>query len=328
MALIAVTNLSIAYRTGRGLLRAVDDISFSIAQGGSVGFVGESGCGKTTLGMALMGLLPGNASVLQGEILFNGRDLARFNEEQWREVRGSEIAMIFQAAMNALNPVIRVGEQIIEAIETHSPGISRKEAEQKAQTLFDLVELPRDRLKDFPHHYSGGMKQRAVIAMALACDPALIVADEPTTALDVVVQDQILREIKAIQKRTGTSLVFISHDIAVVAQVCEDICVMYGGQIVEKGKRQEVFKSPAHPYTKILLSSYLTLDADKGITMPDIQNAPDMMDNTRGCRFAENCPLQSHACTSRSLPWVDLSETHKVRCLKDAVKGETDDGNQ
>ena len=222
--------------------------------------MGESGCGKTTIGMTLMGLLPDNARILGGSIGFQNNDLTQLTENQWRKVRGKEIAMIFQAAMNALNPVMRVDEQVIEAIVTHTPDISSVDLENRINELFDLVEIPRARMKDFPHEYSGGMKQRVIIAMALACNPKLIIADEPTTALDVIVQDQILKEIKQIQKAMNTGLIFISHDIAVVASVCKDICVMYGGQIVEMGTREEVFGSPRHPYTKTLLGSYLSLD--------------------------------------------------------------------
>lgn len=325
MASLTVKNLSVGYKSKKGLVNAVNNISFSIEQGRSLGFVGESGCGKTTIGMTLMGLLPENGSILQGDILFNGDNLADFNDDRWRAFRGKEISMIFQAAMNAMNPVIRVDEQIAEIIETHHPQMSRTDVYQKVKEMFNLVEIPEDRLRDYPHQYSGGMKQRAIIAMALACTPKLIIADEPTTALDVIVQDQILKEIKQIQKKTNTSLIFISHDIAVVADVCKDICVMYGGQIVEKGTREEVFKSPRHPYTKTLLGSFLSLDSSKTITIPRIREAPDLITLAGGCRFAGSCSCQSKNCSNHTPGWVNLSSTHQALCFEDVLDKDKND---
>ncbi len=281
MSLLSVDNLTIGYQTQKGLLRAVDRISFDLERGDSLGFVGESGCGKTTIGMALMGLLPENAEILEGQMRFQARDLVSLTESQWQKIRGAKIAMIFQAAMNALNPVLPVGDQIKEAIVTHQPDISDTDLTDRMKGLFDLVDIPVERMNNYPHEYSGGMKQRAVIAMALACDPALIIADEPTTALDVIVQDQILKEIKTVQQTTRTGLIFISHDIAVVASVCEKICVMYAGQIVETGTRKEVFTSPRHPYTRMLLSSYLSLDNLNDIKVPDMKESPDQMTDTK-----------------------------------------------
>jgi peptide/nickel transport system ATP-binding protein len=319
MSLLSVENLTIGYQTRKGLLRAVDQISFDLEKGHSLGFVGESGCGKTTIGMALMGLLPENAVILDGHIRFQGEDLVSLTETQWQQVRGAKIAMIFQAAMNALNPVFPVDEQIKEAIVTHQPGISDTDLSERIKALFELVDIPVDRMKDYPHEYSGGMKQRAVIAMALACNPALIIADEPTTALDVIVQDQILREIKSVQETTRTGLVFISHDIAVVASVCDRICVMYAGQVVETGTRKEVFKSPRHPYTRTLLGSYLSLDNLNDIRVPDMKESPDQLTDTPGCRFAGSCLSCSGGCAGRSPEWIEISPTHKAFCCNPEV---------
>lgn len=313
MSLLSVDHLSIGYQTQKGMLKAVDNIRFDLEKGQSLGFVGESGCGKTTIGMALMGLLPENAVILGGHIRFQGEDLASLTETQWQTVRGAKIAMIFQAAMNALNPVMPVNEQIKEAIITHQPDISKTDLADRMKELFDLVDIPARRMKDYPHEYSGGMKQRAIIAMALACAPALIIADEPTTALDVIVQDQILREIKKVQEATRTGLVFISHDIAVVASVCERICVMYAGQIVETGTRKEVFKSPRHPYTRTLLNSYLSLDNLNDIRVPDMKESPDQTIDTDECRFAGSCSY-AKGCAGRSPDWIDISPTHKAFC--------------
>ncbi|MEX1299696.1 MAG: ABC transporter ATP-binding protein [Desulfotignum sp.] len=319
MSLLSVENLSIGYQTGKGLLKAVDRISFDLEEGDSLGFVGESGCGKTTIGMALMGLLPENAEILEGRIRFRDRDLVLLTETQWQQVRGAKIAMIFQAAMNALNPVFQVDEQIKEAIVTHQPDISAIDLSERMKELFDLVDIPLARMKDYPHEYSGGMKQRAVIAMALACDPDLIIADEPTTALDVIVQDQILREIKMVQQKTRTGLIFISHDIAVVASVCERICVMYAGQIVETGTRKEVFKTPRHPYTLTLLGSYLSLDNLNDIRVPDMKESPDQLTDTNECRFAGACPSCARGCADRSPEWIEISPTHKAFCCNPAL---------
>ncbi|MFU8768606.1 MAG: ABC transporter ATP-binding protein, partial [Desulfotignum sp.] len=316
---LSVNNLTIGYETQKGMLKAVDNISFELEKGSPLGFVGESGCGKTTIGMALMGLLPDNAVILQGSILFQGKDLVTLTESQWQKVRGAKIAMIFQAAMNALNPVFRVDEQIREAIVTHQPDISEKELSARLKTLFDLVDIPAQRMTDYPHEYSGGMKQRAVIAMALACDPDLIVADEPTTALDVIVQDQILREIMAVQQQTHAGLIFISHDIAVVASVCDQICVMYAGQIVETGTRKEVFKSPRHPYTRSLLGSYLSLDNLNDIRIPKMQETPDLVSDIRSCRFAASCSACTRACADSVPGWIDISPTHRALCCEPEV---------
>lgn len=315
--LLSVKNLSIGYQTKQGLLRAVDNISFTLDRGGALGFVGESGCGKTTIGMTLMGLLPSNASVIEGSIHFGDMELTNLSEKQWRSVRGKEIAMIFQAAMNALNPVCRINEQIMEAITTHEPDLPEDALEERMLELFKMVEIPEQRMADYPHEYSGGMKQRAIIAMALACRPSLIIADEPTTALDVIVQDQILKEIKSVQQATNTSMIFISHDIAVVASVCETICVMYGGQIVETGTREEVFSSPRHPYTKTLLGSYLSLDREEDVIIPDMRETPDLINITQECRFSCNC--QSGRCSGQKPVWIDLSKTHRALCCKPTI---------
>ena len=323
MTLLSVKDLSIGYETKNGVIKAVDNISFDLQKGRPLGFVGESGCGKTTIGMTLMGLLPDNAILLSGSIEFGGRDLALLNEAQWRSVRGKDIAMIFQAAMNALNPVYRVDDQIKEAIVTHDPDISDNDLNRRVRELFELVEIPRERIHDYPHEYSGGMKQRVIIAMALACSPQIIIADEPTTALDVIVQDQILKGLKAIQTQMDTGLIFISHDIAVVASVCDEICVMYGGQIVETGRTKEVFSSPRHPYTRTLLGSYLSLDNEAHIVVPEMREMPDLTMDTGGCRFSVNCQVCAEACKRVNPRWIEISSTHKALCCDKGLAKDT-----
>ena len=314
MALLSVENLSVSYRTKNGVLNAVDDISFKLEEGRSLGFVGESGCGKTTIGMALMGLLPENGRVARGRILYAGRDLVQLSDEAMRAVRSNDIAMIFQAAMNALNPVHRIYEQIREAILVHHPDMLRAEVQKRIESVVDLVGIPRERIQDYPHQFSGGMKQRAVIAMALACEPRLVIADEPTTALDVVVQDQILRKIKTIQNQMNISVIFISHDIAVVADVCHDIAVMFAGQIVEFGSREEVFETPIHPYTRLLLSSYLTLDNHRPEPMAVSGKSPNLIDPPQICRFYKQCPQAIDACESSAPEYREISPTHRALC--------------
>jgi len=314
MALLEVENLTIGYQSQKGFLKAVEGVSFSLDKGRSFGFVGESGCGKTTLGMALMRLLPPNGRIEGGRILFDGEDLLKKSEEEMREIRWQEMAMVFQAAMNALNPVHRVGDQITEAILTHNPLLGKKEASDQVEELFRLVGLSKDRLRDYPHHYSGGMKQRAIIAMALACRPKLIIADEPTTALDVIVQDQILEEINTIQKEFNISIIYISHDIAIVADVSHDIGIMYAGQLVEFGAREEVFESPKHPYTKALLSSYPTLAGEKSQLKPIPGEAPSLINPPSGCRFCDRCPEARGSCRNNPPLWLEITPKHKVLC--------------
>lgn len=317
MPLLDVQDLTVDYRTRKGDLHAVEGLSFSLEAGRSLGFVGESGCGKTTLGMALMRLLPPNAVVRRGRILFEGEDLLGKTDEEMRKVRWRRIAMIFQAAMNALNPVKRVADQIVEAIMAHEDTVSKGEALDRVAGLFQLVGLSKDRMRDYPHQYSGGMKQRAVIAMALACQPKLIIADEPTTALDVIVQDQILQETRVLQQEFGIAILFISHDIAIVADVCHDIGIMYAGQLVEHGSREEVFETPVHPYTRALLSSYPALTGQKRRLEPIPGETPNLIHPpAQGCRFCDRCPGAQSSCRLGTPLWVQLSPTHRALCLR------------
>ena len=320
MTLLSVEDLSVVYQSRSGPFTALDHISFELEKGESIGIVGESGCGKTTAGMALMRLLPSNARISSGRIAFNGTDLLRLSGPAMQAIRWKQISMVFQAAMNAWNPVQRVGDQIIEAIRVHHPEISRKEAAKQVAKLYEAVDIPQERIFDYPHEYSGGMKQRAIIAMALCCDPALVIADEPTTALDVIVQDQIIRKLKSIQRERNIAVVFISHDIGVVAEVCHAIMVMYKGKIVETGRREEVFGSPAHPYTKALLSSYLTIDGVMELET-DFEKPTERAAGRRAedlpcgiCGYFRNCWQADVDCREHPPQWRELSQTHKVLC--------------
>jgi len=322
MTLLDVKNLTIGYQTPNGLTKAVDRVSFSVDRGSSFGLVGESGCGKTTIGMSLMGLLPSNARIVEGSALLEGKDLMQFSREQIRKIRWRKISMIFQAAMNAMNPVHRVDRQISEAMLVHDGDLSQGEAEKKAHKLLALVKIPSDRFKDYPHQFSGGMKQRAIIAMALACSPSLIIADEPTTALDVIVQNQILTVINNFQKEMNLGMIFISHDLAVVAQVCRWIGVMHQGVMVEYGTRHKVLECPAHPYTKTLVSSLLTLSKEavdlksEHCPIPTDSRTINTDARTVGCTFGEKCPHVGKSCRGDDIGWEVLSQDHKVRCVR------------
>jgi peptide/nickel transport system ATP-binding protein len=314
-ALLEVSDLSIGYRSAGGMQLAVDGVSFRLDRGGSMGLVGESGCGKTTIGMALMRLLASNAEIVSGQIRFEGQDLAALSDNQMRKLRWRRISMIFQAAMNALNPVHRVHDQIAEAIVAHEPNLSRHTVEHRIRSLFELVRIPQARLQDYPHQFSGGMRQRVIIAMALACNPSLIIADEPTTALDVIVQDQILKAIGTFQREMNLGMIFISHDLAVVADVCTHIGVMHAGRMVEMGLREEVLGCPGHPYTKMLVGALLTLSdapADLSDSVSDFgMNGAVSPD---GCPQLSVCPDATDVCRQDVAEWTELSATHRVRC--------------
>lgn len=313
MALLEVKNLKVAYRLGEGWLRAVDDISFSLAPAKTLGIVGESGCGKTTLAYALLRLLPPNGRIESGQILFHNQDLAALTPEKMRGLRWKKIAMIFQSAMSSLDPVKRVGDLIIEAARTHDP-ISKQEATERAVELFRLVGLDPGALRAYPHELSGGMKQRAVIAMSLICRPELVIADEPTTALDVVVQDQILQRLNVLAHQMHLALIVISHDLGVIAEVCQQVIVMYAGQIVENGDAVAIFKHPKHPYTIGLMNSFPSLTDTRTKLVPMPGNPPDLAHPPKGCRFASRCPLAAQICLDEDPPLVEVAEGHRSKC--------------
>ena len=314
-AVLELKDLKMYYDTKGGIVKAVDGISFTLNQGESMGLVGESGCGKTSVSMSIMRLLAENAKIIGGQILFKGKNIVNLREEDMNKIRWAGIAMIFQAAMNSLNPVYRVGDQIIEAILAHEPDVTFDEARERVSKLYKLVGLDPKRMDNYPHEYSGGMKQRAVIAMSLACNPDLIIADEPTTALDVIVQDMILKELSRIQKKLNMSMIYISHDIAVIAEVAEKIAIMYAGKIVELSDAVTIFKKPAHPYTIGLMSSFPSIHGEKKklVTIPgeppNLLNAPDH------CRFAPRCPFATKECWEKTPPYEEIEPNHYVACF-------------
>ena len=317
MTLLDVRNLGIGYRTPSGLAPAVTDVSFRLDRGRALGLIGESGCGKTTIGMGLLRLLPDSARITSGSILFEGLDLVTAPADQMLGIRGNRISMIFQAAMNSLNPVIRVGEQIAEAILTHGPETSREAAMDEVMSLFRSVDLDPERRFDFPHQFSGGMKQRAVIAMAMACRPDLIIADEPTTALDMVVQRQILTTLDRIRQEQNIAVLMISHDMGVISEVCQEIAVMARGGIVEYGSRDEILTTPAHPLTRALIGAYLSMDRE--VVLPPYVPSPAPLPipcpgDPIGCFLEPSCSRGNGECRIQGPAWERLSPTHTVRC--------------
>jgi peptide/nickel transport system ATP-binding protein len=301
------------YLTRQGEVLAVDGLTFDLNRGEVLGLVGESGCGKTSVALALMKLLPDNARLLGGEVLLDGLDLVPMSENQIRPLRWTRISMIFQAAMNALDPVYRVGDQIIEAIQAHDPNVSRGEGRQTVERLFNLVSLDPALMERYPHEYSGGMKQRAVIAMALACEPDIIIADEPTTALDVIVQDRILKELREIQHNLDMSVIYITHDIGVLAEVTDRVGVMYAGKLVEMGPTTAVFQSPVHPYTAALMSAFPSIKGPKRPLMSLPGEPPSLIDPPAGCRFHPRCPNATEVCRREEPPIVERGN-HWAAC--------------
>jgi len=299
--LLRIENLSVRFRTSNGVVRAVDGASYEVRRGETLAVVGESGCGKSVTAMAVLGLLPKPpAEIASGRIEFEGEDLLRASPERLREIRGDRISMIFQEPMTSLNPVFTVGDQIMEGLRLHR-GLSREDARHEAQHLLELVRIPApaQRLDEYPHQLSGGMRQRVMIAMALACRPRLLIADEPTTALDVTVQAQILELLRELQQELGMSIVLITHDLGVVAETAERVVVMYAGTVVERATVLSLFDKPRHPYTAGLFLSLPSLGAESGTLRPIEGSVPDAMNLPSGCRFHPRCPFALPVCRER-----------------------------
>ena len=324
--LLEVRDLVVAFHTDEGSLRAVDGISFELPDGGTLGIVGESGCGKSVTSLTVMRLIPMPPGAIErGEILFEGKDLTKVAEREMRDVRGNRISMIFQEPMTSLNPVYTIGAQIIEAIRLHQD-VDRKTARQRAIEMLKLVGIPaaESRIDDYPHQLSGGMRQRVMIAMALSCKPKLLIADEPTTALDVTIQAQILELLKRLQKELGMSIILITHDLGVVAEFVEEIVVMYAGKVVERAKTAELFASPRHPYTRGLLASVPSFGTNaQQKRLPTIQGVvPDLRHLPPGCRFVDRCPDAIEICHQEEPPLVTLAGGRKVACHVQTMKND------
>lgn len=326
--LLQVKNLAVSFSTYRGKVKAVRDVSFSVDEGKTIGIVGESGCGKSVTSHAIMGLLPReNSKIEHGQITFNDRNITDLSEKEMNRLRGNEIAMIFQDPMTSLNPVLTIGTQIQESLFLHKK-LTKQQARQRAIELLNLVGIPSAemRLDDYPHQFSGGMRQRVMIAMALSCEPKLLIADEPTTALDVTVQAQILDLLKQLQRKMNTAIVLISHDLGVIANLCDDIAVMYAGQIVEYGSAEDIFYNAHHPYTKGLLKSLPRLTDKKGEPLSVIEGQPpDLKQDINFCPFAMRCDKAMRICAAQIPAVTQIGNHHYVKCWLEhelAPKGE------
>jgi peptide/nickel transport system ATP-binding protein len=315
VALLAVENLKVQYKTPRGTIRAVDGASFAVPEGAIVGLVGESGCGKTTLARAITGVMPRNAAIPSGAIRFAGRDLLGLAPRDYAAMRWREFAFVPQSAMNSLDPVYRVGRQIEEVLVERG-GKSRGAARRRAAELFELVGIDAKRLRDYPHQFSGGMRQRAAIALALALEPKLVIADEPVTALDVIVQRQVLDVVRDLQRRLKLSMILVTHDISVVAYVCDQVVVMYAGEVVEAGATATVLERPFHPYTMGLTNAFPDLARSGGTLTPIEGDPPDLVDPPRGCRFAARCPFAFERCRAEAPPVALAGADHVAACWR------------
>jgi len=315
--LLEVNNLCVSFRTYLGRVQAVRDVSFSVDYGETVAIVGESGCGKSVTAQAIMGLIPSPpGKVDQGSISFEGSELLLKSRREMERIRGKEVGMIFQDPMTSLNPTMRVGKQIMEGLIKHR-GLSKREARHQAIEILKLVGIndPSRRLDQYPHEFSGGMRQRAIIAIALACEPKLLIADEPTTALDVTIQAQILDLMKKIQQKTRTSIILITHDLGIVAGMCDRVLVMYAGEIVERGSVEQIFNSPCHPYTQGLLRSVPRLDMDKEKELVPIYGTPpNLLNPPEGCSFCARCDYAMRICRTTTPPKEPIDEKHEVAC--------------
>jgi len=334
--LLEVSDLKVTFVTEDGLVRAVDGVSFTVAQGEVVAIVGESGSGKSVTAMTLMGLTRGDNSRIDGRATLDGKDLLTASDADLQKIRGASIAMVFQDPMSSLDPVYRIGKQIVEQIRAHDSNVSKVEAMDRAATLMERVGIPRatERLKSYPHEFSGGMRQRVMIAMALSCSPKLLIADEPTTALDVTIQAQILDELRGLRSATDAGIILVTHDLGVVADIADRIVVMYAGRVVEQGTLTELFYNPQHPYTWGLLGSITRIDRDRSQRLPAIAGLPpSLLKPPKGCHFRPRCPHAFDRC--REVPellsrlpdepehldrcWLEPDAKHALRVVGDQI---------
>ena len=314
--ILKVEGLKTSFMTSSGEVQAVRGVSFDVRKGEILGIVGESGSGKSVTSMTILRLLADTARIKEGAIRFEGKDLTKVSEQEMRAIRGQKIAMIFQDPMSSLNPLVPVGKQVAEIMKIHHPEMKPEQLKQRTLELFEQVRIPEaaKRLRSYPHEFSGGMRQRVMIAMALANRPDLLIADEPTTALDVTIQDQILKQLRSLQREYGTSIIFITHDLGVVAELCDRVVVMYGGLIMEEAPIEEIFANPLHPYTMGLLASIPGVHKDKSERLQSIAGSPpDMTSPPAGCPFAPRCPYARNICAAECPPYVQAGG-HRAMC--------------
>jgi len=315
MAFLEVKNLKMYYLTLRGWVKAVDDVTFGLEKGDALGLAGESGCGKTSAALSILKLLPHNGKIFDGKIEFDGIDLLKMPDTKFRkEIRWKKISTIFQGAMNALNPVMKCGDQIVEALTFHE-NINKKEARERAGKLLDLVGIGASRIDRYPHELSGGMKQRTMIAMALACNPDLVIADEPTTALDVIIAAQVLGLMRELQEKLKLTIILITHDLSIISEICNKTAIMYAGKIVEQGDTISVYKEPLHPYSQKLINAFPSVLGDRTSELAGIAGfPPNLLDPPPGCRFHPRCPYAQEKCRTEEPKIVKVDKNHEVAC--------------
>jgi peptide/nickel transport system ATP-binding protein len=311
---LEVRDLKTYYYTEAGVVRAVDGVSFSLERGRALGLVGESGCGKTTVALSLLRLVPPPGRIVGGSILLDGMDIMRMDEESLRRIRWKRIALVFQGAMNALNPVIKVGDQIVEAITLHERGVERRDAWRRAEELLEMVGIERSRASSYPFEFSGGMRQRAVLAMALALNPDLLILDEPATALDVVVQAQIINLLRELRERLNLTMLLITHDLSLVTEVCHDVAVMYAGKLVEYGDTRTIYKGSKHPYTQGLIQCFPRVDEPRRRLYSIPGQPPDLISPPPGCRFHPRCPYAWDICRAEEPLYIEVEPAHRAAC--------------
>lgn len=313
--LLEIKNLSVEYSTDNGVVKAVNNFNISLDKGETLGIVGETGAGKTTTALSILGLIPDPPGIIRsGEIIFEGEDLLKKKEEEMRTIRGNKISMIFQDPMTSLNPVMTVAEQIAEGIEIHQ-NLNHNEAMERANEMLELVGIPSERAGEYPHQFSGGMKQRVVIAIALACNPNLLIADEPTTALDVTIQAQVLKLMGELKAEFNTAMILITHDLGIVAETCDHVAVMYAGEVIEFASLEQLFRNPRHPYTLGLFGSIPNLTEDVDRLKPITGLMPDPTALPSGCPFHPRCPHATDLCSKEEPKVVDIDGGHEVKCL-------------
>jgi peptide/nickel transport system ATP-binding protein len=312
---LQVEGLTTHYRTLRGWVRAVDGVTFGVEQGEALGLAGESGCGKSTVALSLLKILPAGGIIRKGRIVFDGQDLVPFTQSQMRKIRWKGISIVFQGAMNALNPVFKVGDQIAEAIKLHEPNVKDSDVKERVARLLETVGVEPSRANNYPHEFSGGMRQRALIAMALAANPKMLIGDEPGTALDVIVQAQTLRLLRDLKDRLGLSMILISHDLSIIAETCEKVAIMYAGKLVEYADAVSVFKNPLHPYTQGLIKAFPSIKGERVRPSSIPGQPPDLLHPPAACRFHPRCPFVMDVCKREEPLLKEHGEkSHLVAC--------------
>jgi len=315
MVLLDIQNLTTYYTTLRGPVRAVEDVNFQLDKGEAMGLAGESGCGKTTVALSLLRILPYNGKIIRGKILFKEDDIVQLSENKMRkDIRWKGISLIFQGAMNALNPVYKIDNQVVEAIRIHEPDVSKSEALERVGKLFEMVGVEAARAKNYPHEFSGGMRQRAMIAMALASNPDIVIADEPGTALDVIVQAQVLKLLNELKKSLDLSIIMITHDLSLITETCEKLVIMYAGNIAESGDIVAIHKKPLHPYTQDLISAFPNIHAEKRRMASIPGSPPDLLQPPPGCRFHPRCKYAMDICRKETPKLKEAAKNHYVAC--------------